>query len=183
MLELRTPRLLLRQWRAEDRAPLAAMSADPEVMRYLRSPASPDDLDAWMARIAAHHARAGYGFWAVEMPGVAPFIGAVGLLDVTMDVPFAPTVEIGWRLARPYWGQGLATEAASACLDHAFRVLGLPEVVAFAVPPNAASQAVMRRLGMTRDEAEDFQHPRLPQGDPLRLHRLYRIRREAWAAR
>lgn len=177
---LRTAHLILRPWRDSDRAPFAAMSADPQVMRHFPAPLDRAGSDAWIDRTTRHMDAHGFGFWAVEVPGIAPFIGAVGLLRVTMDVPFAPAIEIGWRLARPFWGRGLATEAAAASLDHGFGVLDCAEIVAFTVPANLPSQAVMRRLGMTRDRGGDFLHPNLPQGHPLRPHVLYRIGNGAW---
>jgi RimJ/RimL family protein N-acetyltransferase len=173
-LALRTPRLLLREWREEDRAPFAAMSADPDVMRYLPAPD-----DGWIDRAVEHWRRHGCGFGVVELPGVASFIGTVGLNHVRVSLPFTPAVEVGWRLARPYWGQGYAYEAARAAIEDGFGRLGLAEIVAYTVPANRTSWRLMERLGMRRDPAEDFEHPRLPEGDPLRTHILYRLRRAA----
>jgi len=169
---LRTPRLLLREWRDEDAAPFAAMSADPEVLRYLSAP----DAE-WIARMRAHFAVHGFGNFVVELPGEAPFIGVIGLNHVRWTLPFTPAVEAGWRLARPYWGKGYAVEAARAAIEDGFGRLGLEEIVAYTVPENRASRQVMERLGMTRDPAEDFDHPSRPEGDPLRRHVLYRLRR------
>ncbi|MGK7026665.1 GNAT family N-acetyltransferase [Pseudomonas aeruginosa] len=111
------------------------------------------------------------------------FIGFTGLFDVTMDVHFAPTVEIGWRLAPAYWGRGLAREAAETALDFAFERLRLPEVVAFTTPPNRRSWGLMERLGMRRDPAEDFDHPLLAADHPMRRHILYRVDAARWAER
>jgi RimJ/RimL family protein N-acetyltransferase len=169
---LRTPRLLLREWRDEDAAPFATMSADPEVLRYLSAP----DAE-WIARMRAHFAVHGFGNFVVELPGEAPFIGVIGLNHVRWTLPFTPAVEAGWRLARPYWGKGYAVEAARAAIEDGFGRLGLEEIVAYTVPENRASRQVMERLGMTRDPAEDFDHPSRPEGDPLRRHVLYRLRR------
>lgn len=152
------------------------MNADPEVRAHFPGLLDRRESDASAARIRDHIARRGYGFWAVEVPGATPFAGFVGLMDVTVRVPFAPAVEAGWRLARAHWGKGYATEAARAALADGFGRLGLPEIVAFAVPANLRSRQVMEHLGMTRDPADDFDHPGLPAGSPLRRHVLYRIR-------
>ena len=180
---LRTARLVLRDWRDDDLAPFAALNADPAVMAHFPAPLSRHESDAMAARIRAAIAERGFGFWAVEAPGVAPFVGFVGLSVPGFDAPFTPCVEIGWRLARAHWGRGYATEAARAALADAFGRLGLAEVVAFTVPANAPSRAVMTRLGMTRDPADDFDHPLLPAGHPLRRHVLYRARAGRGAAR
>ncbi len=169
---LRTPRLLLREWRDHDAEAFAAMSADPEVMEYL----SPADAE-WIPRAVAHWQQHGFGQWVVELLGAAPFIGVIGLTHVRWELAFTPAVEAAWRLARPYWGQGYAFEAARAAIEDGFGRLGLAEIVAYTVPANRASWRVMERLGMTRDPSEDFDHPSRPHGDPLRRCVLYRIRR------
>jgi RimJ/RimL family protein N-acetyltransferase len=175
-VELRTSRLLLRPWRDEDADGFAAMSADPAVMRYLLPLSDRAASDAWAARARAHWAEHGFGQWVVEIPAVTPFIGVVGLGRLTYEAPFTPAVEVAWRLAQASWGQGYATEAARASLDYGFRQLGFDEIVAVTVPANRASRAVMERLGMSRDPADDFDHPRVPAG-PLKRHVLYRLRR------
>lgn len=172
--EIRTERLLLRRWRPEDRAPFAALNADPEVVAFLPKPLTRAESDAMIDRIERHFDEHGFGAWAVEAVGKG-FIGLVGLAHVGFDAPFVPAVEIGWRLSRQGWGCGYATEAARAALEHGFETLGLEEVVAFAVPANTRSTAVMERIGMTRDPEGDFDHPSLPSGHPLRRHLLYRI--------
>jgi RimJ/RimL family protein N-acetyltransferase len=170
---LQTPRLLLRDWRDGDAEAFAALSNDAEVMRHLPSP----DAD-WVDRMRSHWADKGFGQWVVEIPRQASFIGVVGLNHVRFAaLPFAPAVEAAWRLARPYWGKGYATEAARAAIEDGFGRLGLEEIVAFTVPGNVASRRVMERLGMTYDPAEDFEHPRFPPGHPLRNHVLYRLHR------
>jgi RimJ/RimL family protein N-acetyltransferase len=173
-LALRTPRLLLREWRDADAAPFAAMSADSEVMRYLPAPD-----EAWIARMRGHFDEHGFGQWAVELPGEARFIGAIGLNHVRWTLPFTPAVEAAWRLARPYWGRGYALEAARAAIEDGFFRLRLNEIVAYTVPANRASRQVMERLGMVHDIAGDFDHPSRPVGDPLRRHVLYRLARPA----
>lgn len=176
---LRTARLLLRQWRDDDVAAFAELSADPAVMRYLVPFADRAAMDAWVAAARTHWEDHGFGPWVVELPGEAPFIGVVGLSNLRFALPFAPAVEAAWRLAHRYWGKGYAYEAARAAIDDGFARLGLREIVAFTVPANVASRRVMEKLGMTRDPAEDFdfEHPRLPPGHPLRRHVLCRLRR------
>jgi len=175
-IALRTSRLLLRPWRDEDIAAFAEMSADPVVMQYLY-PLSDRWLsaEAWVARARAHWDEQGFGHWVVELPDAASFIGVVGLGVVSYEAPFTPAVEVAWRLARPYWGHGYATEAARAALDYGFGQLRLWEIVAVTVPANQRSRSVMERLRMTRAREDDFDHPRLPEG-PLRRHVLYRLR-------
>jgi RimJ/RimL family protein N-acetyltransferase len=168
---LRTSRLLLRPWRDEDIAPFLEMSADSGVMEYL-----PAADEGWAARARAHWDEHGFGQWVVELSDEASFVGIVGLSIVAYEAPFTPAVEVAWRLARPYWGHGYATEAAWAALDYGFSALGLEEIVALTVPANQRSRRVMERLGMTRRLEDDFDHPRMPQG-PLRRHVLYRLRK------
>lgn len=174
---LRTERLLLRPWRESDREPYAALNADPEVMRHFPSTLTRAESDASVDRIVDGFARRGWGLWAVEVDGGAPFVGFVGLDEPAWEAHFTPCVEVGWRLARAHWGKGYATEAARAAVAFGFDVLGLDEIVSFTVPANSASRAVMERLGMTHDEPGDFDHPRLPEGHPLRRHVLYRLLR------
>jgi ribosomal-protein-alanine N-acetyltransferase len=178
--ELRTPRLRLRAWRAGDREPFARINADPRVMEHFPAPLGAAESDALLERIRAHFAERGFGLWAVEVPGGPDFIGFVGLSVPGFEAPFTPCVEVGWRLAAEHWGRGYATEAARAALAFGFGSLGLAELVSFSVPANARSRRVMERLGMRRDPAEDFDHPALPAGHPLRRHVLYRIARESW---
>ena len=180
-VSLRTPRLVLREWCEGDAEPFAEMSADPAVMQYLVPFADRAAMDAWVAAARAHWLERGFGQWVVELPCEAPFIGVVGLSNVRFALPFVPAVEAAWRLARPYWGNGYAYEAARAAIDDGFGRLGLGEIVAFTVPANQASRRVMEKLGMTHDPTEDFdfEHPRLPRGHPLRCHVLYRLRRPA----
>lgn len=174
---LRTERLILRPWRDEDLPAFAALNADPAVMEHLLKPLTRDESDALAAHVVAHFDRHGFGRWAVEAPGDAPFVGFVGLAVPTYEAHFTPAVEIAWRLARAFWGRGYAIEAARAAAAFAFDQAGLDEIVALTVPANARSQAVMRRLGMTRDPADDFDHPLVPEGHRLRRHVLYRLRR------
>jgi RimJ/RimL family protein N-acetyltransferase len=174
--ELHTPRLLLRTWLPADLEPFARLNADPRVMEHLPGVLSREQSDALAARIAAHFAEKGFGLWALEVPGVAPFVGFVGLSVPRFEAAFTPCVEVGWRLGAEHWGRGYASEAARAALMFGFDRLGLREIVSFTVPANQRSRAVMERIGMTRDPSEDFEHPSLPPSHPLRLHVLYRIR-------
>jgi ribosomal-protein-alanine N-acetyltransferase len=180
---LKTERLLLRRWRDEDFTPFAAMNADPLTMRFMPSVLTEDETRALMERLEEHHRLHGFGVWAVEVPGVAPFIGFTGLQRVSFDAPFLPAVEIGWRLSPAFWGKGYATEAAKAALRMGFEGLNLDQIVSFTVLANKPSWSVMERLGMHRDPAEDFDHPRLPVGHTLRRHILYRLTRAEWQAR
>jgi len=182
ILEPVTARLLLRQWRTGDRGPFAALNADPDVMEHFPAPLSRADSDAMLERNAARIEVDGYGLWAVEVRATRAFIGFVGLGRPSFVAAFTPCTEIGWRLARSSWGQGYATEASRAALDVAFGHLALDQVVSFTFQGNARSRAVMERLGMTHDPAEDFDHPRLPEGDRVRRHVLYRLRSDAEGA-
>jgi ribosomal-protein-alanine N-acetyltransferase len=174
---LRTPRLLLRDWRDDDLPAFAALNADPAVMEFFPRPLGRDESDALATRIREHLARRGFGLWAVEAPGVADFLGFVGLSVPGFEAHFTPCVEVGWRLARAHWGLGHATEAARAVLDFGSNALGLDEIVSFTTHANLRSRAVMQRLGMTRSPADDFEHPSFPEGHPLRRHVLYRSTR------
>ena len=178
-VDLVTPRLRLRRWRPEDLEPFAALNADPDVMEHFPSMLSREETAAAVGRVEKHFEDRGYGFWAVEAPGQAPFIGFIGLAVPAFETSFTPCVEIGWRLARDWWGQGLATEGARAALAYGFERLSLPEIVSFTVPGNARSRRVMEKLGMRY--TEDFEHPRIEAGHPLRRHVLYRLSRSEWA--
>jgi ribosomal-protein-alanine N-acetyltransferase len=180
-LTLHTPRLILRPWRDADDDAFAAMFDDPLVMEFLPA-ATRADIDAFIRRIKTHFAEHGFGWWAVEVPGIAPFIGYVGLSVPRFDAPFMPAIEVGWRLASAHWGKGYATEGAKAALEAGFTRFGLGEIVSFTVPANTRSVRVMERIGMTHDPAEDFDHPRLPEGHKLRRHVLYRLDKERWQA-
>jgi RimJ/RimL family protein N-acetyltransferase len=173
---MRTSRLLLRRWRDDDRLPFAEMNADPAVMEHFPGRLTAAESDALADRIEAGFDERGYGLWAVEVIDGPPFVGFVGLAPVLFEAGFTPAVEVGWRLARPHWGQGYATEAARAALAFGFDDLGLAEIVSFTVPGNVRSRAVMERLGMRHDPGGDFDHPRIPEGHPLRRHVLYRLR-------
>jgi ribosomal-protein-alanine N-acetyltransferase len=172
---IETARLILRPWRNSDLPLFAEQNADPVVMRYLVGPLTRAQSDAYAAAAVQHLAETGYCKWAVEAPGVAPFIGAVGLSRVKFEASFTPAVEVAWRLHRNYWGRGYATEAARAAIEDGFTRAGLSEIVALTTLGNTASQRVMARLGMTRTIA--FDHPLVAEDSPLRRHILYRLTR------
>lgn len=174
---IRTERLVLRDWRDDDLDAFARLNADPAVMEHLPKELTAKESDEAAARIRKAIEDRGWGLWAVEAPGAARFCGFVGLQPVPFEAPFGPRVEIGWRLARAVWGRGYATEGARAALAYAWETLGEKEIVSMTVPANVRSQRVMQRLGMTRDPADDFDHPRLAEGHRLRRHVLYRISR------
>jgi RimJ/RimL family protein N-acetyltransferase len=173
---LRTERLVLRSWRASDREPFAALNADPRVMEWFPELLTRARSDEVADRIERAIAENGWGLWAVEVPAVAGFIGFVGLNpdETTLG---RRVVEVGWRLDAAHWGKGYATEAARAALAYGFDELGLEAIVAFTAVGNTRSRRVMERLGMTRDPHDDFEHPRVPVGSPVRAHVMYRARR------
>jgi ribosomal-protein-alanine N-acetyltransferase len=175
VIEPRTRRLWLRQWCDEDWAPFATLNADPEVMRYFPATLDEQESNAFAYRNAALIDGHGWGLWAVEVQATGEFVGMVGLNQPQWTAAFTPCTEVGWRLARWAWGKGYATEAARAALAVAFGPLGLDEVVSFTTVANGPSRAVMERLGMTHDPAEDFDHPNLDPDSPLRRHVLYRL--------
>jgi RimJ/RimL family protein N-acetyltransferase len=173
--ELRTARLTLRRWRDGDREPFAEMNADPRVMEFFVAPLSREASDALVTRIESGFDRYGFGLWALEVRETGEFIGFTGLAPPEFEAHFTPAVEVGWRLAAPAWGRGYATEAARAAIGFGFDQAGLEEIVSMASVVNERSRAVMERLGMSRDPADDFDHPGIPAGHPLRPHVLYRL--------
>jgi RimJ/RimL family protein N-acetyltransferase len=178
--QLRTQRLLLRRWSDADLEPFAAINADPEVMEHFPAPLTREQSDELVAGIELCFEQEGFGGWAVQVLGEAQLIGFVGLFTVGEQMPFAPSVEIGWRIARPFWGRGLALEAAAAAVDFAFDVARLDSILAYTAAGNTRSQRLMGRLGMIRDPREDFDHPALPPGHALAPHVLYRLWAEDW---
>ena len=175
--ELRTERLLLRPWRESDRDAFARMNADPRVMEFFPALMTREETDASVDRAFAHFARYGYGYWAVELPGQADFIGFIGLCHPTIETHFTPCVEVGWRLACEHWGRGYATEGALAALRFGFETLNFDEIVSYTTTANLRSRNVMEKIGMIRDMAGDFDHPRVPDGNRVKRHVLYRKRR------
>jgi RimJ/RimL family protein N-acetyltransferase len=177
---LRTDRLVLRGWRPDDRDPYATLTADPEVMEHFPRVLDRATSDAEADAFAADLERDGWGHWVVALATDDRLMGFTGLDVVDFPARFTPATEIGWRFARGAWGHGYATEAASAVLGFAFRTLGLDEIVSFTATTNLRSQLVMERLGMRHDPADDFDHPRVPEGHRLRRHVLYRMTVDEW---
>lgn len=177
---LRTPRLLLRPWKRSDLPVFAEMNADPRVMEHFPSLLKKSQSNSLAHKLQHFIEEHGFGLWAVEVPGVAPFIGLIGLNVPSFEAHFTPCVEVGWRLGYPYWGRGYATEGARASLQLGFDRLDLSEIVAMTATHNVRSRHVMEKLGMTRDPADDFEHPKVPEGNHARPHVLYRLTREAW---
>lgn len=180
--EIRTNRLLLRRWRESDAPLFAELNADPKVMEYFPGTMSRAESDEAISRFCEHFEQHGFGRWAVEVPGSAEFIGFVGLSRPSWQTAFTPCVEIGWRIASDFWGQGYAPEAATAALEFGFRILELDEILSFTVPANMRSRRVMEKIGMTHAVDQDFAHPVLPLDHPLSRHVLYRIRQDQVAA-
>jgi RimJ/RimL family protein N-acetyltransferase len=177
-LQLETPRLILRPARDSDRAPYAAMNADPIVMTYFASTMTPEESDASLARFQAAYERDGFGFLVAELRATGAFAGIIGaqiMRDAIPNLP-QPAVETGWRLPRAFHGQGLATEGARATIEFAFNTLKLPEVVAVTAIGNQPSHRVMEKLGMTHRPDLDFDHPRMPAGHPHQRHALYQLK-------
>jgi len=180
--EILTARLRIRAWRDDDFDAYAAMNADPRVMEFYPGVVSREESRVRFDRGNARMAARGYCFWPVEVIGGAPFIGMVGLGDPDFKAPFMPAVEIGWRLAAEHWGRGYATEAARAAAAFGFERLALREIVAFTTTANVRSRRVMDKLGMSRSLEDDFMHPQIAEGHPVRPHVLYRLRRQAFTA-
>jgi len=166
----------MRGWREEDLAPFAALNADPVVMEHFPSTLTRQESDALVVRITAQLDDLGFGLWALEVRDSGEFVGFTGLALQTFPAHFTPAVEVGWRLTRSAWGHGYATEAALAALDYGFAVAELDEIVSMTAVTNVRSQRVMQRIGMTHDPADDFEHPNVPDGHPVKPHVLYRIR-------
>jgi RimJ/RimL family protein N-acetyltransferase len=178
---LTTARLTLRRWRPSDREPFRALNADPRVMEFFPALLTPQESDDLIARIEQHFDRHNFGVYAAELIETQAFIGFIGLNIPSFEAPFMPAVEIGWRLACDAWGRGLATEGARAVVHHAFETLQLPSLVSFTVPANLRSRRVMGKIGMVHNPVDDFDHPNLPEGHPLRRHVLYRLQPHAGA--
>ena len=178
---LETERLLLRRWQDSDREPFAAMNADPRVMEFLPGMLTREESDRLIDDIESHFDNRGFGLFATELKSDRTLIGFIGLHVASFQAHFTPCVEIGWRIAAPYWGKGLATEGSRDVIRFAFEWLRLESLVSFTVPENVASRRLMEKLGMTHDPAEDFDHPRLAPGHRLRRHVLYRLKNPAFA--
>ena len=177
---IKTDRLMLRQWQEEDLEPLARLNTDPRVMEFLLAPLTREESAARLEAYRKHIREHGWGLWAVSVPGVSDFIGWIGLWPIGFEAHFTPAIEVGWRLLPEFWGYGYATEGARASLRYGFEVLKLGEIVSITVPANVRSRRVMERLGMHRDPKDDFEHPMLSEGHPLRKHVLYRLNANEW---
>ena len=178
--ELNTKRLRLRQWQQTDLKPFAAINADPQVMEFYPKLMSEEESNQTAERFQDLIEQNGWGFWAIEDLKSSEFLGFVGLHKPNLPYPFAPCVEIGWRLKRDAWGKGFATEGSLAALDFAFNVLELAEILSFTSVLNNRSEAVMRRLGMI-NTGGNFQHPNVPDHSPLKEHVLYRMTRSMFS--
>lgn len=179
---LETDRLVLRGFSGADRAPFAALNADPEVMRFMSRSLDRAASFAFLDRIRQHWATDGYGIWAIERRDDGAFLGFAGLSEPAFSAPFMPAIEVGWRLARVAWGHGYATEAGAAALRFGFEVLDRDEIVSFTAVGNERSRRVMERLGMTRDPADDFEYPLVTPDHLVRRQVLYRLTRTRWTA-
>jgi RimJ/RimL family protein N-acetyltransferase len=173
-----TDRLRLRPVMAEDLDVVVALGADARVMAWFGGPVAADQAAAWMEKQLEHWRRHGSGRMAVDRDGVV--IGFVGLTRTDFDAGFTPGVEIAWRLAFEHWGKGYATEAARAVVRDGFDRLGLDEILGVTTPRNMRSRRVMERLGMVQSPQDTFEHPLVPEGDPLRLHVVYRLSRRGY---
>ena len=177
---LRTRRLLLRRWKPSDFPPFAKMNADPRVMEFMLRKMTPEETRHKIDGIAANFNANGFGLWAVEIAASEKFIGFVGLAVPGYRLPFTPCVEIAWRLCAEEWGKGYAPEAAHEAIRDGFERVGLQEIVSFTAATNSKSRRVMEKLGMRYSPAEDFEHPMVPEGNTLRRHVLYRLKKADW---
>lgn len=175
---IKTQRLILRPWKEADLEPLVRLNTDPRVMEFLFAPLTHAESAARLELYTRHIQEQGWGLWAVAAPNVSDFIGWIGLWPIGFEAHFTPAIEVGWRLLPEFWGQGYATEGALASLAFGFEVLNLPEIVSVTVPANLRSRRVMEKIGMNYDPKDDFDHPKLPEGHPLRKHVLYRLERD-----
>jgi RimJ/RimL family protein N-acetyltransferase len=175
--KIQTERLLLRPWKDADLAPFAEMSANPEVMEFFPAILSAAESNAMVGSFCEHFEKYGFGWAACELKSSSEFIGFVGLHRIEYETSFSPCVEIGWRIARKHWGQGFAVEGAEAMLEFGFKNLGLTEIVSMTAVGNLKSRRVMEKIGMTRNSEEDFDHPKVSDGHPLKRHVLYRIQK------
>lgn len=181
MIYLSTERLILRQWQDTDYPLFAAINADPKVMEFFPNTLTSAESNDGVNRVRAHIDQHGYGFWAVERSDTGEFIGFIGLKYNPDGLPFAPCVEIGWRLGAAHWGQGFATEGARSSLKFAFTEQNLSRVISMTPTTNKVSENVMQKLGM-RNTGNNFNHPQVDSGHVLEPHVLYQITREEWVS-
>ena len=183
MTTLKTKRLILRPWREEDWEPFAQLNADPRVMEYFPATLSKAESNQLAQRIKNKMDENGWGMWAVSVPGIAEFIGFIGLNSedqVSFPAAFTPAIEVGWRIAFEDWGKGYATEGAKAALAYGFKTLNLDEIVSFTAVQNRRSRRIMEKIGMHHDPKDDFDHPKLPKEHKLNRHVLYRLGASEW---
>lgn len=178
MIFVETDRLILRNWLPSDYELFAKLTSDPRVMEFFPATLTRTESDANIKLIEEKIKKDGFCFWAAELKTNKEFIGFIGLNRPGFETHFTPCVEIGWRLAFEHWGNGYAPEGANACLKYGFEKLGLKEIVSFTTVTNLKSRRVMEKIGMTYDPTDDFDHPKLEEGHPLRRHVLYRIKCE-----
>lgn len=179
MTIIKTERLCLRHFQPFDIPEMASISADKTVMKYFPEIQTLAETTQMVNRIVEHQLLYGYSLYAVETGDNNHFIGFIGLIQPSFNIPHftpkhLPIVEIGWRLSSSYWGQGLATEGAKAVLNYAFTEIGLKEVISFTAKINTPSIRVMEKIGLQHDCNDDFLHPNLEETDKLRPHVLYR---------
>jgi 3-dehydroquinate dehydratase / shikimate dehydrogenase len=172
-MKIETKRLILRPWKESDLNPFAALNADPRVMKYFPKTLTIEETQQFITVLKSKFEKDGFSFFATELKSTGEFIGMIGLSIPSYETPFTPCVEIGWRIAYEHWNKGYATEGALACLDFGFNELKLKKIVSFTAVENKTSQRIMEKIGMNRVEDGDFDHPRLPEGHPLRRHVLY----------
>ena len=173
---IETDRLILRQWRESDLQTMAAINQDLQVMEHFPAPKTFEETQNFITGNRELYKQVGYFLYAVETRDTHELIGFIGLYPVGDEMPCAPAVEIGWRIGAKYWGNGYATEAAQAVVDHAFNALGLKELVSFTTATNKRSEKLMQRLGFMRSESEDFDHPKIAAGHKLSRHVFYRLK-------
>jgi RimJ/RimL family protein N-acetyltransferase len=173
---IETDRLLLRGFRRDDLPAFAQMHTDDEVMAYLGARRLPPEItDGIAAACQRGFERTGVAKIAVERKSDGAFLGMAGL---SFEDWYPDDIEVGWRLARPYWGFGYAAEAGVAWLDHAFKALDAPRVISIADVPNTRSIAVMQRIGLGFDH-----HAELPYEGSTFAAVVYALTREQWVRR
>jgi RimJ/RimL family protein N-acetyltransferase len=178
---LKTSRLILRRWKDSDLEPFAALNADPIVMAHFPKTSTLDETKGMIERIESRFSENGFGLWAAEIISTQEFIGFIGLQRPPFEAHFTPCVEIGWRLAKQFWGKGYAPEAASAALQYGFECILLDEIVAITTTTNLNSMRVMQKIGMKTNPEENFPHPWVEDGHRLQEHVLYRISKDQWS--
>lgn len=172
---LETDRLILRLWKPEDVDPFAALCADPEVMEYFPALLSREEVVAMIERMKAAYDKDGFSFMACDRKDTGEFIGFVGC-RMSFNPVIGDGVEIGWRLSKKNWGFGFAPEAARAVIEYAFLKIKTNEVFAITTVENWKSRKVMEKIGMSYEPNNDFDHPQVPDGSPLKRHVFYRIK-------